>query len=156
MASQIVFKFERGGELVAHLMQDVAPKTVKAVIDALTLTSTSTAFHTRWCGREVYLPIETRIKVWQENATSQTNTGDVVYWKEWEKDWGEDDSAPAEALAMYYGPELLRYHGGTLRANVFARIPQSQWPVIEEIGLRVWQQGVEKVTLSLREHQESG
>ncbi len=86
----------------------------------------------------------------RENQTTQTNTGDVIYWKEWEK----EDSEAMEAVAIYYGAEVTRDHRGYLPVNVFARIPESQWSTIEEIGLRIWQQGIEKIKVSLEEEED--
>jgi hypothetical protein len=135
---QIVFTFERGGELIAELLTEAAPITVAHVLELLPLEAT--VHHTRWCGREIYLPIKSGLEIARENQTVQTNTGDVIYWREWEK--GED---AAEAISIYYGPELVRDHRGFLPVNVFARVPQGQWKAIEEIGLRVWQRGTERV-----------
>jgi hypothetical protein len=82
----------------------------------------------------------------RENQTSTANTGDVIYWKEW-----EIEENPPEALAFYYGAEVIRDHRGFLSVNVFARISQDQWPLIEEIGIRIWQKGFEKIHIQLIE-----
>jgi len=82
-----------------------------------------------------------------ENHTIKTATGDLVYWTEWELDPAE----AAEAIGIYYGAAVLRDHRGYLPVNPFARIPQSQWKRIEEIGLRIWQQGTEKVIVAMLE-----
>jgi hypothetical protein len=102
------------------------------------------AYHTRWCGREVNFPIKSPEPVGRENQTATANTGDVVYWKEWET---EED--PPEALAVYYGAEMIRDHRGFLPVNVFARISQDQWPLIEQIGVRIWQKGIEKIRIEV-------
>lgn len=145
MSSKIVFRFERGGELVAELMPDIAPKTVESFLQMLPLEAT--VYHSRWSGREINFPLKSRGKIPREKQTTQTNTGDVIYWKEWEM----PDSEAAEAIAIYYGAEISRDHRGQLPVNVFARIPASQWKKIEEIGLRIWQQGIEKVAVSVIE-----
>jgi hypothetical protein len=145
MPSKVLFKFERGGELIAELLPGVAPETVRAFLEMLPLEST--VYHTRWCGREIYLPVKSKGAIPRENQTTQTNTGDVIYWKEWEKEGG----GAAEAVSIYYGPEVVRDHRGYLPVNVFARVPQAQWQTIEEIGLRVWQRGIERVTVTLLE-----
>jgi len=140
---KIVFLFERGGELTAELMPDVAPLTVEGFLEILPLTVT--VYHSRWCGREFNFPLKTKRNIPRERQTSTCNTGDVVYWKEWELAPAE----AAEAIGVYYGAEVLRDHRGYLPVNPFARIPQSQWKRIEEIGLRIWQQGIEKVTVDV-------
>ncbi|MBC7097567.1 DUF3830 family protein [Candidatus Bipolaricaulota bacterium] len=139
---RIVFTFERGGELEAELLPELAPVTVARVLALLPIEAT--LYHTRWCGREIYLPIRSGLEVPRENQTVHTNTGDVVYWREWEK------KDPSEAISIYYGAELVRDHRGFLPVNVFARVPQGQWKAIEEVGLRVWQRGVERVWVRLK------
>lgn len=141
MNKKIVFKFERGGELVAQLRPELAPKTVDSFLKILPLEAT--VYHSRWSGREVNFPVRSENKIPRENQTTQTNTGDVIYWKEWKPE-GEQ---VAEAIAIYYGAEVTRDHRGYQPVNVFARIPPAQWKKIEEIGERIWQQGIEKMTV---------
>jgi len=149
MPDRIVFKFERGGELVAELLPEAAPRTVESVLALLPLEAT--VYHTRWCGREIYLPVESGGGLPRENQTTQTNTGDVIYWREWDREEGA-----AEAISIYYGAEVVRDHRGYQPVNVFARIPSSQWTMIEEIGLRVWQQGIERVTVTILAEEGDG
>jgi hypothetical protein len=144
LAQRIKLTFERGGELFADLLPQVAPKTIQKVLKVLPYETT--ACHTRWCGREINFPIKSLEPVIRENQTSTANTGDVIYWKEW-----ETAENPPEALAVYYGAEVIRDHRGFLPVNVFARISQDQWPLIEEIGIRIWQKGFEKIHIQLIE-----
>ena len=141
MPEKIVFRFERGGELIAELMPDVAPKSVEGFLEILPLEVT--VYHSRWCGREFNFPLKTKRDIPREKQTATCNTGDVVYWTEWEL----DPSEAAEAIGVYYGAEVLRDHRGYLPVNPFARISQDQWKTIEEIGVRIWQQGIEKLTI---------
>ena len=145
MPKKIVFRFERGGELIAELMPDVAPKSVEGFLEILPLEVT--VYHSRWCGREFNFPIKTKRNIPREKQTATCNTGDVVYWTEWELDPAE----AAEAIGVYYGAEVLRDHRGYLPVNPFARISQDQWKTIEEIGVRIWQQGTEKLTIDVLE-----
>jgi hypothetical protein len=146
LAPKIKFTLERGGELFADLLPKVAPKTIQKVF--MVLPYESTAYHTRWCGREVNFPFKSPEPIARENQTSTANTGDVIYWKEW-----ETEENPPEALAFYYGAEVIRDHRGFLPVNVFARISQDQWPLIEEIGIRIWQRGIEKIHIEVVEDQ---
>ncbi len=143
MPEKIVFRFERGGELIAELMPDVAPRSVEGFLEILPLKVT--VYHSRWCGREFNFPVKTKYNIPREKQTSTCNTGDVVYWTEWEL----DPSEAAEAIGIYYGAEVLRDHRGYLPVNPFARISQDQWKTIEEIGVRIWQQGTEKLTIDV-------
>ncbi len=146
MSDTIIFTFERGGRLTARLLSDRAPRTVSVLRGLLPLKAM--VFHSRWSGREINFPVKSEERIPRENQTSQTNTGDVIYWKEWEM----DTSKPAEAIAIYYGAEVTRDHRGSLPVNVFARIPESQWNSIEEIGLRIWQHGIERVEVTLAQN----
>ncbi|MDD4903162.1 MAG: DUF3830 family protein [Candidatus Bipolaricaulis sp.] len=135
-------EFERGGVLIANVLSDEAPQTIAAVLSALPIETT--AYHTRWCGREVYFPVTLgRSGPPRENDTSTVNAGDVIYWREWEKSDGA-----SEALSVYYGAEVVRDHRGFLPVNVFARVTQDQWPKIAEIGVRIWQHGVERIRVA--------
>ncbi len=145
MSSRIVFAFARGGRLSARLLPELNPKTVEAFLKMLPLEATMC--HSRWSGREINFPVKSKGSIPRENQTAQTNTGDVIYWREWEK----EGSAAAQAIAIYYGAEVSRDHRGYLPVNVFARISESQWNEIEEIGLRIWREGIEKVAVTLEE-----
>ena len=142
MGKRIVLRFERGGELLADLVPELAPRTVEAMLRLLPFETT--VYHSRWSGREINFPVKSPVAVPRENQTTQMSTGDVIYWKEWEL----EPERAAEAIAVYYGAEVSRDHRGRLPVNVFARVPSSQWKAIEEIGVRIWQRGIEKVTVS--------
>ena len=148
MNDRILFTFERGGQLIARLLPAIAPQTVSVLKGLIPLEAT--VFHSRWSGREINFPVKCEEGIPRENQTTHTNTGDVIYWKEWEK----EDPEAMEAVAIYYGAEVTRDHRGYLPVNVFARIPESQWRRIEEIGLRIWQQGIEKIAVSLEEEKD--
>jgi hypothetical protein len=140
MIAALEFRFERGGTFTARFRPDLAPRTVEAIRTMLPIEAT--VYHSRWSGREVNFPVCSPSPIPRERQTCTVNTGDVIYWKEWEL----GDEAH-EALAVYYGAEVTRDHRGYLPVNVFARVPQQQWPRIEEIGVRIWQHGVEKLTV---------
>jgi len=140
MSEGLIFTFERGQEFRAEFLPQAAPETIRSMTESLPLEKT--VFHTRWCGREINVPlVSSRLPI-RENQTSTAGFGDVIYWREW-----DIEQDPQEALGIYYGPELIRHHSGFLQVNLFARVPQEQWPIIEEVGLRVWQKGVEQVQI---------
>lgn len=141
MTTRIRFRFERGGEFIATLRPELAPETVKAVLEMLPVETT--VYHSRWSGREINFPVKSATSVPRERQTCTVNTGDVIYWKEWEM--GEEAS---EALAVYYGAEVTRDHRGRLPVNVFARVAEKGWPEIERVGLRIWQEGGERLSVS--------
>lgn len=141
MTVRLRFEFERGGAFTAVLRPDLSPQTVTAVRAMLPIRAT--VHHSRWSGREINFPVKSPTVVPRERQTSTVNTGDVIYWKEWEIAEGAN-----EALAIYYGAEVTRDHRGYLPVNVFARVPEAEWQAIEEIGVRIWKSGTENVTVS--------
>ncbi len=150
MNEQLRLEFERGGVLTARLLSEAAPRTVERVLAALPVQAV--AYHSRWSGREVNFPIRLGVQAPpRENDTTSVSYGDVIYWRE----WGKPDGA-AEVLAFYYGAEVTRDHRGTLLVNVFARIPEAQWPLAAEIGVRIWRSGGERVRVARVEPSEHG
>ena len=141
MTSRIRFRFERGGEFTAGLRPDLAPETVKAVMAMLPIETT--VYHSRWSGREINFSVKSPMPVPRERQTCTVNTGDVIYWKEWEM-----GGKANEALAVYYGAEVTRDHRGHLPVNVFAQVAQEEWAEIERTGLRIWKEGGEGLTVS--------
>lgn len=138
-------QFERGEQLEITLLNDLAPETIASVLELLPWTNM--VYHSRWSGREINTEIKTGGQIPRENQTMQTAPGDVVYWREWEKE-GDD---VAETIAIYYGAELTRYHKGPQLVNVFGSVSQDQWKRIEEIGLRIWRHGGERLTITCKE-----
>jgi hypothetical protein len=150
LPTEISLEFERGGVLSAAVLWDSAPETCRAVLNALPLEAMVS--HSRWSGREVNFPIALGPGAPpRENDTTTVNTGDVIYWREWER-----EAKACEALAVYYGAEVTRDHRGYLPVNVFARIPQGQWPLATEIGLRIWRQGFERVRMRVAKQAGGG
>jgi hypothetical protein len=130
---------------VADLLAGAAPRIIQRVLEVLPYDST--VYHTRWCGREINFPIQSRERIPRENQTATANTGDVVYPKGGlrllARVGNRRESAPGIGHLLWRrgnpGPP------GLLAVNVFARVSQDQWPLCGEIGLRVWQHGIEPI-----------
>lgn len=136
--------FQKGGELIADL-NDRAPETVKRVLEILPLEST--IVHTRWCGREISLGISTKEKPPMENASTIVSKFDIAYWRNWDSITPLSEAAGEEAIAIYYGPELLRYHNGLIRVSIIGRVKWEHEDLLESIGTRIWQHGIESVKI---------
>lgn len=135
--------FQRGGVIYVKL-NDISKNTKNSILDILPINVE--ILHTRWCGREIYANITTKKSPPKENQTTIVSKFDVTYWREWEM--GQDGvKAPTEAISLFYGPELLRYHGGLLTVNIIGRVLEEQESLLEEIGLRVWKSGKESVNI---------
>lgn len=130
--------FEKGGELLVHL-NGHTQKTKQSIMEALPLESS--ALHTRWCGREINFELNTKVKPPKENETAVVSKFDVIYWR----DWNSPEEEAPEAIALYYGAESLRYHKGIILVNVIGRVPLEQEELLEQIGIRIWQNGMEKI-----------
>ena len=48
-------------------------------------------------------------------------------------------------MGLFYGAEVIREWRGDVRANLIARLLPEDLPLLEQIGLRVWRQGAERV-----------
>lgn len=139
---KIQISFEKGGILIAQL-NNLAPKSTGSLLEILPVESK--VAHTRWCGREISLPIKTLIKPLKENCTNIVSKFDIAYWRDWDNQISPADQQVSEALAMYYGPEVLRFHNGLLSTNIIGRINWEQEALLESIGLRIWEFGHERV-----------
>lgn len=139
---KIQISFEKGGILIAQL-NNRAPQSVASLLEILPVESK--IFHTRWCGREISLELKTRTKPDKENYTNIVSKFDLCYWRDWENQVSQAEQGTPEALAMYYGPEVLRFHNGLLTTNIIGRIHWEQEALLESIGLRVWEFGHERV-----------
>lgn len=141
--SLLKFSFERGGSLLAKLNCE-APTTSPAILEILPIESTLR--HTRWCGREIYMPIRTMNLPSKENQTCIVSKFDLVYWREWD---AENGVTPKETLSLFYGAERLSFHGGLLTVNVVGRVLWEYEEMLETVGERVWSAGFEGVKVEL-------
>jgi hypothetical protein len=142
LLDRIKVRFERGGELIINL-NDKAPNTVQHVLNALPLESK--VMHTRWCGREFSFALNSLAKMVKENNSGTVSKFDVAYWRNWGNDETLIEAPGYDAISIYYGAERLSYHGGLLSVNVFGRVDWQQEDMLEQIGLRIWEFGFEKV-----------
>lgn len=142
---KIQFSFARGGSFTATVMADKAPKTWQAL--RVNLPVTIKALNARWTGRESHIKLDIPNKPPRENQILNAGLGDVIYAREWE----DRDVTGFEAIGWFYGTETVRDWRGESRVNLFARVDQSQWPFLEEVGLRTWRDGGEDCTVSILE-----
>lgn len=81
-----------------------------------------------------------------ENQVNRVSAGDVIYAREWE---GVYDNTGFETMGLFYAAEIVRDWRGDARVNWIARLVLEDLPALEEIGLRIWRQGGERVRVSL-------
>ena len=73
----------------------------------------------------------------RENQILNAGLGDVIYACE----WSDRDVTGFEAIGWFHGTETVRDWRGKSRVNLFARVDQSGWPFLEEVGLRTSARG---------------
>ena len=142
----IKISFERGGILMGRL-NDRAPASVRSFLEILPIETS--VFHTRWCGREINMEIKTIHRPPRENCSNIVSKFDIAYWRDWDNQVNASEQIAQEAVAIYYGPEMLRYHNGLLSTNIIGRVDWEQEELLESIGLRIWEFGREGVRMEL-------
>jgi len=142
--------FERGGELTISF-NGLAPETERCIKEALPLESDLK--HSRYSGREVCFGFETNKPAPKENSKSTVEKGNVVYWRDWDATVEKSGSGSigTEVIGLYYGHEVVQFQGNNLFANVFGQVDKNQDAMLEEIGIRIWQKGFERVRAELIE-----
>ncbi|MBN2334935.1 DUF3830 family protein [Candidatus Bathyarchaeota archaeon] len=147
--TQLEITFEKGGTLTATLLEDKAPMTCKAIVEALPVTAT--VLHAQYAGSEVYFEdFPARDDIPFENTTSRMDENLYLTNKH-----------PGGVLAYYVNPKVKSFcivYGETvprrtvdveIALNIFAEIDDKR--LAAELGNRVRRQGVEEVTISLKE-----
>jgi hypothetical protein len=142
MAQEIVYEFARGGRVRATLLTERAPKTCAAILAAL--PHEAEVLHARWAGREIFLPLPLTGTPPMENQVNRVSAGDVIYAREWE---GVYENTGFETMGLFYAAEIVRDWRGECRVNWVARLVPDDLARLEEIGLRIWRTGGERVKL---------
>ena len=127
--SKYILEFEKGGEFEIEFLENVAPNTVKAFQEALPLTGD--CLQARFAGEEFFF--NTPIDVKEEN-TIKPYHGAISF--NCDPEW--------KAVCIYYGSTIEM--GADEYFNLFAEI-KNDLDKLNEVGLRIWRQGQEKVTL---------
>lgn len=130
------FIFEKGGVLFAEFFK-YDSNAIKNITKILPIKTE--IYHTRWCGREIYMPIRTENTRECEDVTKYVSRLDLVYWI---KKGGEK-----ETISLFYGAESLQFYGGPLYVEIIGRVSLDQEDLLDEIGERIWLKGKEKVSI---------
>jgi hypothetical protein len=144
--TRIEFSFARGGRFTAAVLVDKAPQTWAAIRPMLPYTQK--AYNARWSGRETHAVIKIPQKAPRENEALHCGPGDVIYACERPDD---RQYTGFEAIGWFYGAERVRDWRGSFPVNVFARVAEAEWPIMEEVGLRTWREGGEDCTIRIIE-----
>lgn len=130
--------FEKGGIIYAkfHKKNSTAIEYLEKI-----LPFDTEIFHTRWCGREIFMPIKTENNIIGSDLTKNVSKFDLVYWMK------EKGDIHAETISLFYGAESLQFYGGPLYVEVIGRVSVDQEELLDEIGERVWLMGKERVKI---------
>ncbi len=143
MPPEIVYDFARGGRVRAILLDDRAPKTCAAILAMLPYEAD--VFHARWAGREIFFPLPLASKPPMENQANRVSAGDIIYAREWD---GLYENTGFETMGLFYAAEIVRDWRGECRVNHAGRLHGDDLARLEEIGLRIWRTGGERVRVS--------
>jgi hypothetical protein len=141
---KLEFALARGGRFTATVLVDKAPQTWAAIRPMLPLTLK--AYNARWSGRETHTAINVPNKPPRENQALHCGPGDVIYACERPDD---RQYTGFEAIGWFYGAERVRDWRGSFPVNVFARVAEAEWSILEEVGRRTWREGGEDCQISI-------
>ena len=118
---------------------DAAPLTSKAFIDILPFTRTF--YHARISGQEIWIDNVPQLDIIQENASIFTEPGEVVF----------GPTKPirvktANCFGIYYGEGK-----GLDACNIFAKVIDKDKQKLVDLGINIWKNGSQELTISLTE-----
>ena len=129
--TKIVMEFQRGGCVLATLLEDRAPKTCKAILDALPVEAET--IHAMWAGEEIFFKaFPARFEY--EQPTKVVQPGDLAMVPR------------SSSFCIFYGRSIPR--GAVdqdIDVTVFGRVEDVK--AMADIGTRIRRQGVEKNTV---------
>lgn len=134
MVNKILLEFEKGGQVIASLMEDKAPETCKAVWVALPIERP--VLHAMYAGEEIFFQqYPTTAIIEPENDTSNVKPGDLGF------------HIGFKAITVFYGKSEPRSDLHTTeRVNIFGKVHQIEKMI--DIGKRIRVHGTEKMRMS--------
>jgi len=121
----------------AVLHTDKAPKTIEAIKSVLPIERQ--AFHARWCGNEIWLPVSDLKLETHENQTILPSPGEVLLV----------DHGGTWDLAIFYGKGWLIGPTGFLPSNHFATIEHGDLADFASAAEQLLIQGAKKIRIEL-------
>lgn len=146
MSKQILFEFERGGQITATLLGDKAPKTCKAVLSSLPVEKE--VRHAMWAGEEIFFDdFPCAVELPYENATNSITPGDIAVISQQNLLSGIQKGYVS--FCIFYGKGRPRKSmDTTVDVNVFARIDDVEG--MANICKRVRLKGTEKMKIRVK------
>jgi hypothetical protein len=113
-----------------------APVTTTAFVELLPFTSTF--YHARVSGQEIWIDNVPQLNIIQENASVFTEPGEVVFGPT-----NPTRTKTANCFGIYYGEGK-----GLDACNIFARVMQSDQQKLIDLGNSIWKNGAQELTIS--------
>ncbi len=146
MARQIEIEFEKGGKFVATLLEDKAPKTCEAVWDALPLENKIQ--HAMYSGEGIFFFTPTiKFEELENPMVMGLLPGDIAFNTHWNHKLHLPPTSIPQEIVIIYGGCLPQDHCGWIPCNYFAKIVEGNLSELKNIGKRIREQGMEKVTV---------
>jgi hypothetical protein len=149
MAKKMGIEFERGGKFVATLREDEAPETTKGVWDALPIEVA--VKHAAFSGQVFFAFVDFKLKK-IEDPRCVLQPGDILFNTQLTPLGPANKPVPNE-IAFVYGPYnfIVAAPGIPTAPNYFAKITEGSLEELYQIGVRVREKGMEKVTFKKKE-----
>lgn len=143
MTKGIILEFERGGTVLAELLEEKAPKTCKAILRALPVENK--VVHAMWAGEEIFfdgLPLSEILEF--ENETNNVEPGDIACISSYAIRAFAKKSITS--FCIFYGKSRPRKGvNETVDVNVFAKVKDIE--ALTKIARRIRWEGAEKILI---------
>lgn len=123
-------------EIKFEFYTDFAPETSKAFVGILPFTRTF--HHAKVSGQEIWIDNVPKLDIIQENASIFTESGEVVFGPT-----KPSRLKTANCFGIYYGDGK-----GLDACNIFARVIESDKQKLIDLGIDIWKNGVQDLTIS--------
>ena len=125
-----------GTSFVAELLEDKAPETCRAILEALPIEGR--VIQARWSGEAAWLPMdEFGIEVPFENNTSHPSRGDLLYYS---------GGVSEKEMLIPYGSAFFSSKVGQLQGNHFATVVEGA-ERLGEMGRKVLWEGAQEIRI---------
>ena len=126
-------------EFEAELLEQLAPKTCKAVLDSLPVSGE--VIHSSWSGDNLSVhldPAKVRGQFEPENLTIYGSPGDIAWF------------VRRHEVFITYGKAQYRFRTGDVQSNFFATIIKDR-DLLAKIGTKILREGVSMVEISAKD-----
>lgn len=134
----IGFKITTSNNIEIHfeLYSEAAPITAKAFLEILPFTRVF--YHARVSGQEIWIDNVPPLNIIQENASVFTEPGEAVFGPS-----NPTRTKTANCFGIYYGEGK-----GLDACNIFAKVLEQDKQKLVGLGMDIWKNGAQELTIS--------